>query len=216
MRMVCVCLLIFSAYFGEAVGNERLQMNPNMRSSSSTSSLRTIPDYSSINAESYGTFACDFQNSPEKSNEMAHLVINSIPGVTKEGEKLVSQWINSSFEKLTEDEQALMLGLVMSGKFEVTHVWLNLWKSVAAVFEPVCELAKVGVVVMPLLPCWKADDPEYSKKFTDTVGIITASFGIVSLMFGKISGYAQDKVKSWERVINCLMALKEQTGDEEV
>lgn len=215
MKIVCVCLLIFSAYFGEAIGSDCLKVNPDARSSSSTSSLRIIPDYASVNTDNYGTFAGEFQNPTEKSDEMAHLV-HSIPGVTKEGEKLVCQWINNSFDNLTADEQAIIVGLVMSGKFEVNHIWLNMWKGVAAVFEPVCELAKVGVVVTPLLPCWKTDDPEYSKKFTDTVGIITAGFGIVSLMFGKISGYAQNKVKSWERVINCLMALKEQTGDEEV
>lgn len=210
MKVIHICLLILCAPFVVDATNER---SPLVRGSQSSSSgLREV--VMSINStdddsKSYGSL---FNEQTIKENNF-HL--SQIPGIIPAGQEMVEQSIKHYLNELTEAERSLVIMHLLDANFTVTPVWRNSWQIIAGLCEPLGELAQVGVVVASLWPNWKSDDPEYSKRFANMTGAVTAGFGIVSLFFSKIATYATGKVRSWERVINCLNALKERTQDEE-
>lgn len=211
MKVIYICLLILCAPFVNAinVAGEKSPLVERSQSSSSQPLLQEVtPAINDATERDYGTLT---KTLAIKENDF-HL--DPIPGITPAGQQMVEQTISYYLNGLTESERALVIRHLMDSNFTVTHVWHYCWQIVAGICEPLGELAKLGVVVTSLWPNWKSEDSEYSKRFADMTGAVTAGLGIASLLFGKISGYAADKVRSWERIINCLKALKDRAPGE--
>ncbi|MCR5224647.1 MAG: hypothetical protein K6C34_01030 [Alphaproteobacteria bacterium] len=124
-------------------------------------------------------------------------------------------WMNGItadiFKDLTEDQQRYIATCAVNGNFNPGSIEVNFWKFVSYVSDPIGNLAKVAVVVLPLLASsgYGVSDSEHS----DYSGIATSIAGVISLTFDKICYYANEKIANHEKVCICLQTMKNAKKD---
>ena len=210
MKQLLACLVLLFVWDVSAASK------PDAKDDDRTDSLSvvTIP---ADDEKSSKDVVIDFAGASDIPGAMAVHVpsFEVVDGVSQGGVAWMNRSVESVFKGLTEDQQRYVTTCAAAGNFDPGSVSVNFWKFVSYVSDPIGNLAKVAVVVLPLFASsgYGTLDSEHSdyygySTFSAKMGIATSISGIIALTFDKICGYANEKIANQEKISICLQAMK--------
>ena len=212
MKYVLACLLLLFMWNVEASSRSP---TPDMQDEEESAA---VVEVTGVNHDEKGDTVIDIGGmggTTDSSLAVHYPAFGDIANISGGGVDWMNERAADIFKNLTEDQQREIITSALRGDFLPSSILLSFWKWVAWLSDPVCNLARVAVVVLPLLASseyYVTTDSEHSEaysygSFAAKMGIATSVAGVISLTFDKICGYANDKIANQEKVAICLQAM---------
>lgn len=131
--------------------------------------------------------------------ELPAMAYSALPGVTPEGLENINEYLRVNYGNLDEAQKRRIFLYASTGNFSPSP-WMNyFWRFTRAVSDPLHHLGIVLCAVIPMVSVYA----EY-----DSLNFIVSISAVSSIIFGKIDGYANDKIASYEEMLLYLRALQ--------
>ncbi|MDR2646349.1 MAG: hypothetical protein LBC04_04230 [Holosporaceae bacterium] len=128
------------------------------------------------------------------------IAYNALPGVTPEGLENINEFLRVNWNNLEEAQKRKIFLYASTGNFSPSP-WMNyFWRFTRAVSNPLHHLGMLVCAIMPMVSVYAEHE---------RLNFIVSLSAVSSIFFGKVDGYANAKIASYEELLLYLRALQE-------
>ncbi|MDR0753269.1 MAG: hypothetical protein LBE95_01205 [Holosporaceae bacterium] len=127
------------------------------------------------------------------------IAYDALPEVTPEGLGHINEYLRINYSNLDEAQKREIFLYASTGNFSPSP-WMNyFWRFVRTVSNPLHNLGMLTCAVIPMVSIYAEHE---------RLNFIVSISAVSSIIFGKIDGYANDKIASHEELLLYLHAIQ--------
>ncbi|MDR0581068.1 MAG: hypothetical protein LBG04_03080 [Holosporaceae bacterium] len=130
----------------------------------------------------------------------AAIAYDALQGVTPEGLEHINEYLRINYGNLDEAQKREIFLYASTGNFSPSPLMNYFWRFTRTVSNPLHNLGMLVCAVIPMISVYAEHE---------RLNFVVSISAVSSIIFGKIDGYANDKIARYEELLLYLRALQE-------
>jgi hypothetical protein len=131
---------------------------------------------------------------------LAAIAYDALQGVTPEGLEHINEYLRINYGNLDEAQKREIFLYASTGDFSPSPLMNYFWRFTRTISNPLHNLGMLACAVIPMVSIYAEHE---------RLNFVVSISAVSSIIFGKIDGYANDKIARYEELLLYLRALQE-------